>query len=263
MEHPIFKKIENASKPDFGDILSKSFELFKKVWEQALYHVLVSMAAVIPVIIVVYVPYILFIFYFSSQGSYEYYDGYSYYNEPDIAAFWPFLVIYIIVVFILIFIVQAVVFGITAHFIKVLKKEDLGTNEDVGGYFDLIKKDYKKLLLLSLASFGIAIAATLACYLPIFYVMVPLQLFVVFYAFHPELSVSELIKASFKLGNKFWLIIFGLVIISSMIAQLGIILCIIGVFFTAYFVHIPMYYVYKDSIGFNDKSEVESADYSS
>ena len=40
MENPVFQKIENANKPDFGDILSKSFELFKKVWEQALYHVL-------------------------------------------------------------------------------------------------------------------------------------------------------------------------------------------------------------------------------
>ncbi|PKA82473.1 hypothetical protein ATE92_0603 [Ulvibacter sp. MAR_2010_11] len=251
MEHPIFQKIENAKKPDFGDILSKSFELFKKVWEQALYHVLITLAAVVPMILLVYIPYIAF---FLSMGALDTQGNYDY-VEPDLMEYLPLLIGYIIVVLALIFVVQAFVYGITAHFIRVLKKEDLGTNEDVGGYLSLLKGNYKKLMLLSLATFGIALLATLACYLPIFYVMVPLQLLVVFFAFHPELTVSEIIKASFKLGNKYWLIIFGLVIVSSLIAQLGIILCIVGVFFTAYFVHIPMYYIYKDCIGFDTVSE--------
>ena len=159
---------------------------------------------------------------------------------------------------VVIFIVQAIAFGITAHFLKVLQKEDTGHPEEVGGYFDLIKGNYQKLLILSLATFGIALLAILLCYLPIFYVMVPLQLLVLFYAFNPELKVNEIIKASFKLGNKYWLTIFGLVIISSIIAQLGILLCIVGVFFTAYFVHIPMYYVYKDSIGFDTETDKNS-----
>jgi len=74
----------------------------------------------------------------------------------------------------------------------------------------------------------------------------------------PEMSVSNIITVSFKLGNKFWLLLllllFGLIIISSLIAQLGIILCFVGLFFTAYFVHIPIYYFYKDTIGFNGVS---------
>ena len=101
------------------------------------------------------------------------------------------------------------------------------------------------------------------CYLPIFYVMVPLQLMIVIFAFNDKLSVSDIISISFKLGNKFWLLVFGLIIVSSMIAQLGIIICFIGVFFTAYFAHIPIYYFYKETIGFNGDSGDSSEDYSS
>jgi hypothetical protein len=246
MENGIFQKIEEANKPDFGNILSKSFELFKKVWEQALYHVLMTMIVVIPMLLVIYIPYVLFVF-----NGMEY-DSYGYYQEPELLPYLPFIILYGLIVLVVIFLGQAFVFGVTAHFYKVLRNEDTGSTDDVGGYFDLIKKDYKKLFMLSLMSFGIVLLAAILCYLPIFYVMVPIQLVVVMYAFNPELSATEIIKASFKLGNKFWLIIFGLVIISSMIAQVGIILCVVGVFFTAYFVHVPMYYVYKDTIGFED-----------
>lgn len=116
-------------------------------------------------------------------------------------------------------------------------------------------KNLKKVMVLSLATVGISLAAVLLCYLPIFYVMVPLQLFVVIFAFNEDLSVSDIIKASFKMGNKYWLITFGLIILSSLIAQIGIIFCFVGVFFTAFFVHIPIYYLYKDTVGFDDDTE--------
>lgn len=254
MENSVFQKIENANKPDFGDILSRSFELFKKVWEQALYHVLITMAAVIPMILVIYLPYIIFVFYTVGFDSYSSYDPYGY-SEPDLMQYLPLLILYILFVFVAIFIVQAFVLGITAHFYQVVKKIDMEDNTDVGGYFDLVKTDFKKLLLLSLASFGIAMLAVILCYLPIFYVMVPLQLVTAVYVFNRELSVRDIIRVCFKLGNKYWLIIFGLVILSSIIAQVGILLCFVGIFFTAYFVHLPMYYVYKDTIGFKEASE--------
>ena len=95
MEHPIFSKIENANKPDFGDILSKSFELFKKVWEQALYHALMSMVVVIPMILLIYIPYIAFIFYMGGFDGYNSYDTYGYYNEPDITPYIPVLILYL------------------------------------------------------------------------------------------------------------------------------------------------------------------------
>jgi hypothetical protein len=246
MDKDIFQKIESSPRPDFSDILSKSFDLFKKVWESALYHALILMAIVIPFIMVVYIP---MIFIISRQGrynSYVYNDSY----EPSVFL----LVVYAIIVFALIFVVQAISLGIIAHFYRALKKADLGTEEDIGGYFVYLKgENLSKVFLISIATFLISITAVLLCYLPIFYVMVPLQIIQVIFAFNEKISVSDMIRASFKLGNKYWLIAFGLIILSSFIAQLGILLCVVGIFVTAFFVHLPMYYFYKDTIGFDDE----------
>ena len=254
-ENQLNSKIERSSAPDFGDILSKSFELFKKSWEQTLYHALVTVAVVLPVIIITYIPYVLFIFYLSSVENAGHYNEFNYLDQHDPELVIPMLIVYFLIVFLVILLVQAIAYGIIAHYFKVLKKIDTGSLEETGGYFSCLKGNYMKLFVMSLATFGISILATLLCFFPIIYVMVPLQLIVVFFAFNPGLSVSGVIKMSFKLGNKYWLTIFGLIIISSMIAQIGILLCFVGLFFTAYFVHIPMYYVYKDTIGFEDPTD--------
>jgi hypothetical protein len=249
MKTDLIQKIESSSKPDFSDILTKSFNLFKKVWESALYHTLILMAIVIPFIIVVYAPLIILIGRQGSYNSYRYYDPY----EPSVMM----IVIYAIVVFALVFVVQSISLGIIAHFFRALKRADLDTNEDIGGYFVYLKGDnLSKVFLISIATFLISLAAILLCYLPIFYVLVPIQIIQVIFAFNEKLSVSELIKASFILGHKYWLIAFGLIILSSFIAQLGVLLCVVGVIFTAFFVHLPMYYFYKDTIGFDEEPVV-------
>ncbi len=253
MKTDIFQKIESSSKPDFSDILTKSFDLFKKVWETALYHALILIAIVIPLIMVVYTPIIIMM---GKQGRY---NSYGYYEswEPSVML----IVIYSIVVFALVFVVQAISLGIIAHFFRALKKADLDSDEDIGGYFVYLKgENLSKVLLISIATFLISIAAVLLCYLPIFYVMVPLQIIQVMFAFNEKLSINDLIKASFKLGHKYWLIAFGLIILSSFIAQLGVLLCVVGVFVTAFFVHLPMYYFYKDTIGFDGEAAVSDTD---
>lgn len=256
MKHSIFQRIENANKLDFGDILSKSIELFKKVWEEALYHVLITIAVTIPIVIAIYIPYVIFILSMTDHRTFNFFHRYEFYGQPEITSYLPLLIPYILIAFVLLIIVQALSFGIIAHFFKVLKKIDTGSSEDIGGYFDLIQKNFNKLFLLSVTTFGISFLAVLACYFPIFYVMVPLKIMIVIYAFHPDMSVSDIVKASFKLGNKFWLIIFGLIIIGSLLAQLGILFCFVGILFTAFFVHIPIYYVYKDAIGVDEFSEI-------
>ena len=106
-----------------------------------------------------------------------------------------------------------------------------------------------------LASVGIAIIAALLCYLPIFYVMVPLTYFGFIFAFNPELSVNDIIKISFKLGNKKWLISFGLMIVASLMSQIvGLILCGIGVLFTAAFVFHRFDLIYKSVVGFENET---------
>lgn len=254
MEPKIFERIENAKPVDFGDILSKSFNLFKTSWQEALFHALVSLIVLIPFLIIVYVPLILISMEAGRFGGSYYYDPYynDYYSDPSMAYGVLFWIGYVVVILLLSVAIQVFTIAIAAHFYKVLQRDDTQKDIEVGGYFVYLQGNFGKILLISLATMGIALLATLLCYLPIFYVMVPLQLIVPIFAFNKELSVSDLIKAAFKLGNKYWLTVFGLIIISGLIAQLGLFLCIIGIFFTAFFVHIPMYYFYKDSIGFED-----------
>jgi len=243
MESSLFERIENARRPDFGDILSKSFKLFADVWVESLVHCLLTFLVAIPIMLIVYIP--LFPMYAEILT-----DG-NYRGDFDPSVAW--IVGYVLLILAASLIVNIFAYAIYAHFFAVLKKKDLGTNEEIGGYFSYLKNNFTKLFVLNLATLGIALLAALLCYLPIFYVMVPLQLVIAIFAFNPELSVSDLIKASFKLGNKYWLIFFGLIILSSLIAQLGILLCGIGIFATAFFAYIPIYYVYKDCIGFDQQ----------
>ena len=87
--------------------------------------------------------------------------------------------------------------------------------------------------------------------------IVPLTLVTPIFAFNPEMSPSEIIKSAFSLGNKKWLIVFGLMFVSGLLAELvGLLLCGIGVLFTMSFVYLPTYFVYKDSIGFEEDDEI-------
>ncbi|WMI68278.1 hypothetical protein [Mangrovimonas sp. YM274] len=104
---------------------------------------------------------------------------------------------------------------------------------------------------LALISYGISLLAAMLCVLPIFYVIVPIALMNVVFAFNPEMAVGDIVKSSFNLGNKKWLITFGLIIISGLFAEvIGLILCGVGLFITASFSYLPAYYIYKDSVGF-------------
>ena len=236
-------RIENAKPLDFGDILSKSFELFKKVWVQALLTGIVGILIAIPFILVIYLPFVPYYVMALAEGS-----------EAEFMENVPVMVIvgWFVLVLVISFVLQTFVLSINGHFMHVCKNADLEGRSEGPGYFYLVKKHFTKLLLLSLATMGIALLAALLCYLPLFYVLVPIQLFLPMIVFNEELSVSEVIKLSFKLGNKFWLMIFGLMIVSGIMASLaGLILCGIGMIVTSFYQYIVIYYIYKDTIGFD------------
>ena len=137
---------------------------------------------------------------------------------------------------------------------------NVGGKEDF--FFFLRRPYFTKTFSLSLAYLGISIAAALLCFLPLIYALVPLNLLFVVYAFNPDLSVRNLINISFELGAKKWFITFGLVIVASLLAQIvGVLLCGIGIFVTSSFVIIPLYFVYKDVIGFEppEYTQIEGA----
>ncbi|MDH7447873.1 hypothetical protein [Aquimarina sp. 2201CG14-23] len=249
----LFEKIENSKPVDFGGIFNKSIELFKKVWLQGFIHLLISMVIVIPLIIIMYIPII------ALAGLAGFEDSYGDYPNQFEELSIGLAILFVILIIVVSMVASAFQLGITAHFYRVCKQVDMGLPE-TNSYFMFFKGKYLgKLFALAIATFGIALLAILLCYLPIFYVMVPLQLFGVIFAFNAELNTSDLIKASFKFGNKIWLIAFGLIFISSILSQLvGMILCFVGIFFTASFVYLPVYYMYKDGIGFEDQEESDN-----
>ncbi|WP_024771718.1 hypothetical protein [Aquimarina macrocephali] len=250
MTNKLFEKIENSKPLDFGDIFNKSIELFKKVWLQGFVHLLISILIMLPLFFVMYIPIIALA---GLSGFESSYGGYGDYGYPSEELSVGLMFLFIILVLVITMIASALQFGITAHFYRVCKQVDLGLPE-TSSYFMFLKGKYLgKVFALAIATFGIAILAAMLCYLPIFYVMVPLQLLGVIFAFHPEYSASDLIKASFKLGNKIWGISFGLIIVASILSQLvGMVLCFVGIFFTASFVFMPIYFIYKDALGFED-----------
>ncbi|MEO8933632.1 MAG: hypothetical protein ABI295_04935 [Xanthomarina sp.] len=231
-------KIENAKSLDFGDILSESIELFKKVWVQGLVMLLLTLVILIPFYLIMYLPLIGLGFLQSSE---------AYMNED-----FNMLLIVPVSLFVFIFALVAMVisFGMKASFYRICMHKDLNIagSDD---YFYYLKRPYLiKVIALSLITFGISLLATLLCVLPLIYVMVPLTLINVIFAFNPHLSASEIVKAGFKLGNKKWLLTFGLILISSFLSQMvGILMCGIGIFVTASFAHLPAYFIYKGAVG--------------
>ena len=234
-------KVQNAKELDFGDIFNRSIDLFKKVWLQGLIMLLLTILVMLPFYLLMYLPLL-------GAGIIDP-SMFEQSSEPNPVVMVPF----VIFSFLLALVASVISFGMRAGFYRICKMKDLN---EVGSddYFFYLKKPYlPKMIKLSLATFVISLIAVLLCYLPVFYVIVPITLMNVIFAFNPEQSVSDIIKSGFALGNKKWLISFGLIMVSSILASLvGMILCFVGIFVTASFSYIPAYYIYKDSIGFDD-----------
>lgn len=237
----IQQKIQHVKALDFGQIFNDSIELFKKVWLQGFMMLLIMMAFTIPFMFIIYLPLMLL--------------GLADVTSPGaIESLAPFALLLTLIAYLLfVFAMIVVSFGLKAGLYRIIRQKDMSAigSDD---YFFFLRRPYlRKTINLSMSYFGISLVATLLCYFPIIYVSVPLSLMPVFYAFNPELSVSNIIKASFDLGNKKWLITFGLTLIAGLLAlMLGALLCGFGMFLTVSFATIPVYCIYKEVIGFAD-----------
>ncbi|MEP3838557.1 MAG: hypothetical protein ABJM36_12965 [Algibacter sp.] len=244
-------KIEGAKDLDFGIIFSDSIELFKKTWLQGFLMVLFTMLIMLPLIIVFYIPLIGMVLaqqengYVDTNGMEGFFEGMS--------------ALYILFVVVAVLVLGSVTFAINAGFYRIMRKIDNNEQVLTPDFFYFVKKQYLgKTFMIMLATIGIAIPSALLCYIPLIYTMVPLSFFVAIFAFNPDLTVGEIIKVSFKLGHKKWLISFGLIIVSALLANLvGYLLCGIGLLFTSAFTYHPIYLIYKNVIGFDKHSAID------
>lgn len=250
----IQRRIQNAKDLDFGTIFNQSIELFKKVWVQGLVVLLLNMVLAIPLMMLIYIPMIFTGLFEAYTNSYAYGAYDPYYSQPEIS---PLTMLVLIVLYLIaMFGISVIGVGLKCAFYRICKLKDLKQmgKED---YFYFFKKPYLgKTIRLGLAYIGITLIATLLCFLPIIYAIVPLTYMFVVYAFNPDKSVSEIIKLSFDLGNKKWLLTFGLIIVSGLLAGIvGFIMCFVGVYVTASFSYLPPYLIYKEVVGFEDDDE--------
>ena len=246
MNYTEFSNRLEKNKPiDLGDILNKSFELFKRTWTQGLIHLLLNFLIVIPISLLVFIP-----MFFAGLIDTRLYE----HSEPSILT----IITMFVMVFPAVFLASTFTMLLNAAFFRIVKRIDYNEDEQSASFGMFFTGGYiKKSFVLAFVTSVIALVATLACFLPLLYIAVPLNLIPVIFAFNPELSWRDLVKASFTLGTKKWLIIFGLMIVSAILAEIvGFLLCGIGIFVTMSFVYLPMYFVYKEVIGFDSNDVI-------
>ncbi|PIF00979.1 MAG: hypothetical protein CR994_02730 [Maribacter sp.] len=232
--------IKESNPLDFGAIFSKSIELFKDVWLQGFVVVILNLVTIIPFYVLVYVPLLI-----AGVSDPEMLEG------EQVPLVFP---ISMAILMPLMFLgIMTVSLLLNAAFLRICKNKDLDLSL-TDDYFYYFKKPYiLKSLLLSLIMLGLMLLGMLACGVGIFYLIVPISLIPAFLAFDGELTAMEIVKSSFLLGNKNWLVVFGLTIIMGLVAELGLFLCFVGVLFTAMLAKVPAYFIYKDAIGFSSR----------
>ena len=232
--------IKEGASLDFGVIFSQSIDLFKKVWLQGFIVLLLTMVTILPFYAMIYIPML-------AAGI----------TDPEMLRNeeLPLMVVISMSVLMPIVMVGIMTFGIAlnAAFLRICKQTDL---DQVSGdeYFYFFKQGrLGRIVIVSLIMLGLSVLGMLACGLGIIYLVVPMSLFPAFIAFKEEFNAKEVVKASFALGNKNWLVIFGLIIVLSIIAELGVLLCCVGILFTAMLSKIPIYFMYKHGVGFEEE----------
>ncbi len=238
------KKIDNAKALDFSNLFDSIIALFKKIWIKGFLVVLLIVVFAMGINIV-----------FSLIGlAPQTTLPFGQFNIDSFVDFYSESIIFSIPQTIL---VTTISMAIVAGFYRICRNQVSGIIEP-DDYFYFLKKAYfSKLLMLGLIHTGIAVVAQFMFFIPYIYVFVPLAYFTIIFANNPDLSEAEIVKASFKLGTKKWLISFGTIFVSVVIGMLGILGCGIGLLFTMSIIYLPVFFIYKEVIGFEDTSEIE------
>lgn len=245
------EKVNNARQLDFGAIFSEAIELYKKTWVQGFLLQIFTVVIMLPLIIVFYIPLIGLMVAQQESG----------YNDQE--ALNTFLggmsVFYIVFVIIGVFVLGSVSIALQASFFRIVKRMDYNEAVSTSDFFYYIKGKYlSKAFVLLLITIGIAIPSALLCYIPLLYTMVPISYFMLVFAFNPEFSTGEIVKASFKIGTKKWGITLALFMVSYIcIFVLSMITCGLGSLFLQAFLLHPIYLIYKKVIGFEEVSAIE------
>ena len=243
-------KIAHSKDLDFGTIFNQSIELFKKSWLQGFLLQLFAMILVVPFFVILIMPIVMMGISKAGSGQFDP-------NDMNVL-FAGLSVLYLLFLILGVLVAGVVQVALTAAFYRILRNLDAGREAKTSDLFYFLKGKYLgKILVLMLVTILISIPAALFFYLPFIYVMVPISFFAITFSFNPEWSIGDIVGSSFSLGNKKWLLSFGLLVISYVaIAMLTFVSCGLGSLFLAPFIYHPIYFIYKGTIGFEDTSEL-------
>lgn len=237
-------KIERAKELDFGTIFDQVIELFKKVYLKGFLMLLIA-------VVFAFIINITFTFIGLAPKNDFLTDGF------DMDSFYSFFAMNAIYSIPQTILITTITMALVAGFYKICRQMDLGETV-VDDYFYFFKKEYfSKLLTLGMISTAISVIAQLLFVIPAIYVFVPLSYFTIIFANNPDLNEIEIVKASFMLGNKKWFFTFGLMFVFGLLGMLGVVLCFVGMLLTISIVYLPVFFIYKEVIGFGNTDEVE------
>ena len=243
------ERIQKNPSLDFSDIFSRAINLFQKIWVQGLILMLLNIAVYMGLYFIVMTPMLGSAFILDGTET----EGTDALSETT-ALIIGILTMVLLLIFFLAF--NIFIYGLLMAFYRIIRLKERNTTKPNVNFGMFFKRPHlKTTILFGLSHIGISLLASLLCFRPAIYVAVPLQVAVVIRAFNPHLSIGDLYKVAFELGNKKWFLIFGLTIVATLLAFVGFLACGIGILFTAAFVYIPIYIVYKDVIGFTEDDE--------
>tara|TARA_R110001632_G_scaffold161038_2_gene279394 strand:- start:817 stop:1584 length:768 start_codon:yes stop_codon:yes gene_type:complete len=232
---------------DIGSVFGDCFGLFQKVWLQGLLLQALTVLVLYGVAIIMYIPLMGTVFVMEDPSA------------TGDELFFSVLTLVVFVFYFLVYILVAIFqVGLTAAFYRIMRLKDRGIATEIGVNFGMFfkKKYFVKLTLIALINLVILVVATLLFVLPIFFVIIPIQFVILFFAFHPQLSIKEIYALAFSLGTRKWGTSFVILLGMFVFSLLGLFLCFIGILATISCMLIPVYIIYKEVVGFR---EVEDA----
>ncbi|MCX7546617.1 hypothetical protein OS188_01480 [Xanthomarina sp. F1114] len=241
--HELETRIKNAPQLDFGNLINDVIELFKHIWLKGFIAVLMIVVFVFGIIMV-----------FGLIGLTP--QNLTFQEDFDLANFYDTYFLSAIYGIPQTILINTVTLAILAAFYRMCRQFMLEENIDENYFFFFNKAYFSKVFMLGIIYTAIAVVAQLMFFVPYLYVFIPLSFFAVILANNPELEELAIIKLSFQLGNKKWLLTFITMFVAGVIGMLGLIACGIGVVLTISIVYLPPLFIYKEVVGFhkNDRN---------
>jgi hypothetical protein len=247
----ILNKIQTSKSIDFGELFNESLGVFKKVWVQGLLLQLFSIIVMLPFMVSLYLPYFKYAIEVDLNQEMT--------SSTDLSkALLEDFGVSLIWIYLLMFFVSIGSNILYLGFYRVVKEMDHGNSFVMSDFFYFFKsRVLGKSIVVLLATTGISVLATLLCFFPIIYAVVPLMFILPVFAYNSHLSVSGIIKVSFALGNKKWGITFLMLILNCVLFYvITILTCGLGALFVSCFLYLPQYIIYKNVVGFDRPESV-------